>query len=131
VDVHETLGIHFHWDVAKLWRVDLPVVELDVADLAWLLDLPFWTVDDRDDVRPIEVANEPGRFAVAYHRAMRADLRYPINVIWLLDRWVALDGLHRLLKASIRGDTKISAKTAYLVDLPLFQRAADEPHNHP
>lgn len=102
-----------------------------MADLAWQLDLPFRTVGDRDGVRPIEVANEPGRFAVAYDRAMRADLRYPINVIWLRDRWVALDGLHRLLKASIRGDSTITAKTAHLVDLPLFQCAADEPHNHP
>lgn len=131
VDVHEALGIDFHWDVTKLWAADLPIVELHVTDLVWLLDLPIWAVGDRTDVRPVEVANEPNRFADEYDRTMRADLRYPINVIWLRDRWVALDGLHRLLKASIRGDSTITAKTAHLCDLPLFQRAADEPHNHP
>jgi hypothetical protein len=51
VNVHEELGIDFHWDVRKLWAADLPTVELDVTELSWLLDLPFWTVDQRSDLR--------------------------------------------------------------------------------
>jgi hypothetical protein len=63
VDVHEALGIDFHWDVRKLWAADLPTVELDAAELSWLLDLPFWTVDQRTDDHHIEVACDPAAFA--------------------------------------------------------------------
>jgi len=131
MDAHETLGIDFHWDVRKLWAADLPTVELDVAELSWLLDLPFWTVDQRTDVRPIEVASNPTAFADEYSRTMCADLSYPINVIWLRNRWVVLDGLHRLLKARALTHATITAKTAHMRDLPLFRRATDELHNHP
>lgn len=129
--VYAAPGIDFHWDVRKLWAAALPVVDLDVADLAWLLDLPFWTVRGRSNVRPLEVATGPDGFADEYARVMRSDLQYPINVIWLQGRWVTLDGLHRLLKAHILGHVPITAKTAYRDDLPLFRRRADEPHNHP
>jgi len=131
VDVNEALGIDFHWDVRKLWAADLPTVELDVAELSWLLNLPFWSVDRRCDVRPLEVANDPSGFADEHDRVMRADLQYPINVIWLRDRWIILDGLHRLLKAHVLAHSTITSTTARMRDLPLFRRAADQPHNHP
>jgi hypothetical protein len=131
VSVHETLGIDFHWDVRKLWAADLPIVELDVAELSELLDLPFWSINQRSDVRPIEVALNPTAFADEYTRVMQTDLTYPINVIWLRHRWVILDGLHRLLKARVLAHPTITARAAQLHDLPLFRRGADEPHNHP
>ncbi len=129
--VHAAVGIDFYWDVRKLWDVDLPIVDLDVADLSWLLDLPFWTVRGRSNVRPLEVAEDPDGFADEYARVMRSDLQHPTNVIWLQGRWVTLDGLHRLLKAHILGRVTITAKTAYRDDLPSFRRRAAEPHNHP
>lgn len=131
VDVRDELGIDFHWDVRKLWSSDLPVVALDVVDLLWLLELPFWTNGDQHDIAPIEVARDRDRFPREFERTMRADLRYPINVIWLRNRWVVLDGLHRLLKAHLCAHSTIDAKTAHVCDLPLFRRTADEPSNHP
>lgn len=35
--------LDFHWDVALLHSLELPVVELQVAELAWHIQLPFWS----------------------------------------------------------------------------------------
>lgn len=131
MSVHDDLGIDFWWDVRRLWAAELPIRELHVAELEWLLDIPFWTVDGRTDVRPREVAKRPELFATEHARTMRSDLSCPINVIWLRGRWVIMDGLHRLLKAHLLDEATIMAKLAYESDLPLFSRAEHEPHNHP
>lgn len=128
----DELGFTFWWDVRKLWEIQLPIVAMPVHDLEWLLELPFW--DDRPQdlaVSGRDVAAHPERHPVEYHRTMAADLGCPINVIWLKDRWVIMDGLHRLLKASLLGHDTILAKQAFPCDVPNFSREWWEPHNHP
>lgn len=46
-------------------------------------------------------------------------------------RWTIMDGLHRLLKASLLGLEAIGAKQARPRDIPKFSRQWSEPHNHP
>jgi len=130
--LHDELGFTFWWDVRKLWTADLPVELLRIADLEWLLDLPFWN----DGARKLavcgrDVAADPERYAAEYRRTLAADLSYPINVIWLRDRWTIMDGVHRLLKAHLLRRSTILAKLAYSDDIPLFSRQWWEPHNHP
>ncbi|TCO24741.1 ParB-like nuclease family protein [Kribbella steppae] len=95
--------LDFHWDVALLHRLELPVVELRVAELAWQLRLPFWAWDGRPfQVTPLEVAAEPEVYAEQYARTMAADLRYPLDVVRRPDgRITILDGVHRLLRAHL------------------------------
>lgn len=126
------LGLTFWWEVRKLWEVDLPVVDMPVAQLDWMLAFPFWkdgseeaTVSGRD------VALRPDRYATEYERTMAADLAYPVNVILLGGRWTVMDGLHRLLKACLLGLETIAAKQARPSDIPKFSRQWWEPHNHP
>jgi hypothetical protein len=52
--------LDFHWDLGLLHALDLPVVELSVADLAHHLDLPFWAYDGRPfQLTPHQVAADP------------------------------------------------------------------------
>jgi hypothetical protein len=34
--------LDFHWDLALLHGLDLPVTAMQVAELEWHLELPFW-----------------------------------------------------------------------------------------
>jgi hypothetical protein len=126
------LGLDFFWDVRKLWAADLPVVPMRVRDLQWLLDRPFWKDGPRKlALRPCDVAANPERYQADYERTMAADLSRPINVIHLRGRWVVMDGLHRLLKASLCGHEMILAKQAHQEHVPLFSRGPTDPSNQP
>ena len=130
--IQTELGLTFHWDIRKLWDADLPVVPIRVQELEWLLEKPFWKDDQKQlTVRPRDVEQNPERNPAHYDRAMAAYLSWPINVIFLRGRWVIMDGLHRLLKASLHGHTTIMAKQAHEQDIPLFRRNANDPSNHP
>ncbi|HVX42481.1 MAG TPA: hypothetical protein VHC49_01275 [Mycobacteriales bacterium] len=129
---HPELGLTFWWDVRKLWSADLPVVAMPVAELEWVLEHPFWKDRaGRPTISGSDVAARPADHPEEYRRTMAADLSYPINVILLNDRWVVMDGLHRLLKARILGESTILAKQARPADIPKFSRAWWEPHHHP
>ncbi|MPZ83184.1 MAG: hypothetical protein GEV28_23435 [Actinophytocola sp.] len=126
------LGLTFFWDVRQLWAADLPVVPMQVRELEWLLDRPFWNEGPRNlALRPRDVAANPERYRADYERATAADLTCPINVIHLRGRWVAMDGLHRLLKAWMCAHETILAKQAHEQHIPLFSRKPTDPSNHP
>lgn len=36
-----------------------------------------------------------------------SDLTYPIDIMWNKGRWTLLDGLHRLVKAYLRGNKTV------------------------
>jgi hypothetical protein len=91
------------WDRIKLHELVLPVVELRVAELRWMLDLPWWRVGERRfAVTPNQVRHAPERYAAHWRRMLDADLDYPIDLLQR-DRLIILDGVHRLLKADVLG----------------------------
>jgi hypothetical protein len=94
--------LDFHWDLDRLHALQLPETLLPVHDLAWHLELPFWSVNGRPfRVSPAEVAAAPGRFPDQWARTMASDLAFPLDGRVRADgRVVLLDGVHRLLKAS-------------------------------
>ncbi|MFG1819141.1 ParB N-terminal domain-containing protein [Kribbella sp. NPDC049174] len=97
--------LDFHWDVELLHSLDLPTIELPVAELVWQLRLPFWAWGGRPfQVTPLEVAADPEVYAEQYARTIAADLRYPLDVVRRPDgRITILDGVHRLLRAHLDG----------------------------
>ncbi len=97
--------------MAWLHALDLPVQRMTVSDLAWLFDVPLWAVDGEPfRVTPIEVRANPERFEAQYRRTMEADLSWPIHVMWFQGRSIVLDGVHRLLKADMQGETTIGVR---------------------
>lgn len=98
------------WDRAALHELVLPVTELAVADLRWMLDLPWWRVGERRfAVTPNQVRLVPERHAAHWRRVLDADLDYPIDLLQR-DRLIILDGVHRLLKADVLGMRTITAR---------------------
>ncbi|NEA36999.1 hypothetical protein G3I17_35935 [Streptomyces sp. SID13031] len=107
-----------HWQLGKLWALDLRVEPVEVADLLWMFDLPLWQLNgERFKVTPNQVAATPMNFRPHYERVMDADLDFPIHLVAYRGRLVVLDGVHRLLKAHFHRRRWIAAKIATAAQL--------------
>jgi hypothetical protein len=101
--------LDFRWDLDLLHSLDLPCVEVPMATFADHLELPFWAYGGRPfQVAPREVAADRVTYAEQWARTVAAELRWPMDVVRRPDgRLTVLDGVHRLLKASVAGQDLI------------------------
>ncbi|MCY4542575.1 MAG: hypothetical protein OXB95_09340 [Rhodobacteraceae bacterium] len=91
------------WEVGALWRLELPVREVEVQRLAWHLDVPVWTDSDGKpySAAPRQVMSHPQRHEVHYRRILSASLAFPLEVFRNGGKLMILDGIHRLAKARL------------------------------
>lgn len=107
------------WDLGSLLALQLPVGVVEVEPLAWQLDLPWWRVGDEwFVVSPNQVRDERHRYAAQWARTMDADLDVPIHVRRTGRGPVILDGVHRLLRASVEGRRSLLVRWVRGSDLP-------------
>lgn len=94
------VGFDFIWDSQKVWSLDIPTEEMDINELIWHFDIPFWELKDTDDynLTPSAVINNEEGTAEHRRKVEQADIKYPIDVMENKGRWLILDGLHRLVK---------------------------------
>ena len=115
----------FVWDSDKLRRLALPVDTATVDSLRWHLDLPYWRHDGKPfQVTPAQVKADPARYEEHFKRAMAADLDHPLDLMIRSDRWVILDGVHRLLKADLLGLSHVQVRRLPAAMLPLILQEA-------
>jgi hypothetical protein len=89
----------FDWDVESLWRLPLAVEERPIADFVWMLDAPVGPGPDGPyTLTPRDVLKDRDVHTAEFARTMKADTAFPIDIAFHRDRWVILDGVHRLLK---------------------------------
>jgi hypothetical protein len=116
--------LDFRWELDRLLTLDLPVEEVAVRDLVWLLDLPFWREDGELFVlTPNQVRARPDVHVEQWARTLRADLDSPVHITERHGRWVIVDGVHRLLKATIVGRDTMPARRVPESVLPLIAAA--------
>lgn len=110
----EDVGFDFDWDPKKVWALDEPVTEVDINELMWHFDIPFWEIKDTDDynLSPNEVIKEPDKEEHSLHwkKIREADTKHPIDIMENKGRWLILDGLHRLVKAHTQGQNKVRVR---------------------
>jgi hypothetical protein len=105
-----SVGLDFgNWEEEKIWTLGLPTTEIDIKELLWHFDAPWWANDrgERWSVTPWDVINKSEGSKKEQEKTEKADLSYPIDILHNKDRWLILDGIHRLTKAYIQGDKKI------------------------
>ncbi|OAT67980.1 hypothetical protein AWB85_08910 [Mycobacteroides immunogenum] len=95
--------LDFHWDRERLHALTLPTRTVPSAELAWHLELPFWSADGAPfQISPNEVAENPATHRQQWQRTLAADLRHPLDTYQHPSGHVViLDGIHRLLKAAV------------------------------
>jgi len=104
------VGFDFDWSEEKVWALDVPVEEIDISELTWHFDVPFLWEDGVYNLKPCEVIDDPDAHKDEYKRTMKANLIHPIDVMENKGRWLILDGLHRLMKATILKMNKIRVR---------------------
>jgi hypothetical protein len=105
-------GYEVYCDTVKLREVDLPVVDFEIDKLTWNFDLPFWEKDGADDwnLSPWDVINKIEGSSIHRQRVIEADLQFPIFLLEKNNRWLVVDGVHRLTKAFQANLPTIKAK---------------------
>lgn len=99
-------------DTTKLRELPLPIVEVPIEKLIWMFDMPVWSKDGTDDwnLAPWDVINKNVGSAAHQQRVEAADMSYPIVLTEYKSQLVALDGIHRIVKAYLQNQQTISAK---------------------
>lgn len=123
-----SVGLDFgNWEEEKIWALDLPVTKINIKELEWHLDCPFWEHDngERYTVTPRDVLERVQGTGKEYEAVLKADTTYPIDIYFNKDKWLILDGLHRLVKLHSAGATDISVRIITNDTLPLI--LSDEP----
>lgn len=109
----DSVGLDFgNWEEEKLWSLELPTTEMNINELLWLFDAPFWPNDssERWTITPWDVINGKEGTLAEQQRMNNSDLSYPIDILENHGKWLVLDGLHRLAKAFKAGQTKVSVR---------------------
>jgi disulfide oxidoreductase YuzD len=104
---------NFSWSQKKLWSLKVEPQVIDVSNFRWLLDYPIWATDYPNkifDLKPIDVLNDIETYPIKKKRILNVDLSYPIFAIRWNDKYVILDGFHRLLKSIIDDRHSIEVK---------------------
>lgn len=110
-DIIKQVGFDFDWENEKVWRLNIPVTEMNIKELTWHFDIPFhWHKGGVYNLTSREIIENPHVHKDEYQRTMKADLKYPIDIMENKGRWLILDGLHRLMKAYIQGMEKINVR---------------------
>lgn len=115
------VGFDFNWKEEKVWALNVPVEEMEISELEWHFDVPFWnTPSGYYDLTPNQVLSEPKKYKEEFERTMKADLIYPLDIMFWKNRWLLLDGLHRLVKAKQLGMEKVKVRKITQESIPLI-----------
>lgn len=106
------VGLSMFVDTVKLRELPLPTVEIIIEKLLWHLDMPVWDKDGTDDwnCTPREVMRKEKDTTTHQKKVEEADTSYPIIITEKDNRYVILDGVHRLVKIYTSGGKTIKAK---------------------
>jgi hypothetical protein len=106
------------WDRELLWALDIPHRRLELEELRWHFELPWWRRNGVwFEVTPREFLARPEAHPEHADRIANADLSYPLHVIRRGRRWLILDGIHRLVRAEMLGLSDIAVSTLVPTDL--------------
>jgi hypothetical protein len=122
------VGLDFeNWEEEKLWALDLPVSTIDIAELVWHFDCPFWEHDngERYTVTPWDVIGGVVGTKKEQQKVSIADTSYPIDIYFNKNKWLILDGIHRLVKLYKQEAEKVEVRIVPKEMFPLIQ--SDEP----
>ena len=106
------VGLSMFVDTIKLRELPLAVVEIGLKDLIWQFDMPVWEKDGTNDwnLTPWEVIKKEDNTTTHQRKVEKADISFPIIITKYNSRYVALDGIHRLVKTYMEGGRTIKAK---------------------
>ena len=121
-DFIKKYGYDFPKDTKKVWELDIPVEDLDINEITWHFEFPFWNYNDIPySVKPIDVMKYKDKYSMQYERIINADTSYPIDLIddrKRTGKLLILDGLHRLAKLYLEGASTVKVRIVPRTKIP-------------
>lgn len=112
-------GFDFDWDEEDVWNLDYPSQLIDIEELSWHFDIPFWDFGkDTYNLTPNQVINDKDKYKEHYDRIINSNINYPIDIMENKGRYVILDGLHRLVKYKILGHKEVMVRIIPREEIP-------------
>ena len=112
--LHEehSFNLPFWRDNKKLWALEVPVEDMKVDELLWILDVPFWEDDQGNIVlTPNEVLQSLDQYPEHRDLLEKCDTSYPLDIMKNpKGEWGILDGLHRFAKLIQEGKTVVRVR---------------------
>jgi len=104
-------GYEMNCDVEKLNTQGIPVTSVEIKELVWIFDLPLWGKDGESwNLTPWDIINRVPGSESQRKRVENVDLNFPILVYRKNNRWIVVDGVHRLVKMYLEDKSIVSAK---------------------
>ena len=107
-----SFDLSFWRDNEKLWTLEVPAEEMDISELTWIFDVPFWEDEDGNIViTPRKVMDNMDKYPYHRDKTLNADTSHPIDIMKnKKGKWLTLDGLHRLVKLYLNKKSKIQVR---------------------
>ncbi len=107
-----SFDLPFWRDNNKLWALKVPVEEMNMDELLWILEVPFWEDEEGNIViTPREVISDLEAYPYHRDKIKDCDTSYPIDIMRnKKGKWLTLDGLHRLVKMFLNKESKIRVR---------------------
>lgn len=119
----KNVGFDFYWSEEKVWALNIPIEDMEIKKLEWHFDFPFWsTHDGYYDLKPNQVLNEPMKYQDEFERILKADTKYPLDIMFWKNRWLLLDGLHRLVKSKLKNNKTVKVRKISLDFIPKISK---------
>ncbi len=95
-----------------LWALDAPVENVMISEIAHNLDILYLESEGTDDWN-LTINMLIRNFEKEHHHADQVnavDLAFPIELYSYNDKWIILDGVHRLTKTIMGGKKSLNAR---------------------
>lgn len=118
------LDLPFWRDNEKLWALPISAEKMEIKELEWMMNIPFWE-DDKGDIviTPNDVLKDPNKFPDHTKLIDNCDASYPVHITKNnLDEWIILDGLHRLAKLVREGKKEVMVKKVTMEQVRLTKK---------
>ena len=111
-DLINEIGFDFSWDTEKVWWLNEPTVVVPIHTLLWHFDMPFWNSEwtDEYNLTVWDTFLNPQREIHHWDAILNANIQYPLDVMPNKWKLLLLDGLHRLAKLYLMGNTEIPVR---------------------
>jgi hypothetical protein len=108
-------GVFFDtiWQTSKVWALPTPPSTRTLEQLQWHLELTVWSTvpgEPRFDLYPAHVLASPDVSPRQWARIFKADLARPLELFQNRQRWVIVDGYHRLAMHWLRASAMIPVR---------------------
>ena len=118
------LDLPFWRDNDKLHALDIKAERMDMGELWWMLEIPFWEDEKGNIVVTVnQVLADPNKYPEHTELIDECNTNYPVHITKnKLNEWIIVDGLHRMAKLIREGKEEIMVKKVTLEQLWLCKK---------